>query len=221
MVKTFVCLANSRKNSGRCIAGKLIDNFTWFRPISNRPTEEISEIEMRFKNGELPKLLDIIELEIKEPKQNQFQTENHLIDTGFYWEKSDSYEFSKLSTICDAPCNIWGNLESSYQGINDRIRSENTKYISHSLLLLKPDESKILVRLEGSEFGNAKRTLRLEFKIDNKTYRLPITHPEIESRYLGGANGEYPILKEHYVTISIGLPHKDGFCYLFAAAIIQ
>ncbi|UTY23687.1 dual OB domain-containing protein [Treponema denticola] len=220
MKKTFICLANSRKNSGYCVAGKLIDNFNWIRPISNRSTEEISEIEMRFENGELPKLLDIIALEIKAQKPNQFQSENNLIDTASYWVKTGSFVANKLSTICDDPCNIWKNLNSSYQGINDRISSENTKHISHSLVLLKLHESKILVRVEGAEFNNAKRKVRLQFELDNKKYILPITHPEIERQYLSGKNGEYTISREHYVTISLGLPHADGFCYLFAAAII-
>ena len=39
----IVCLANSRKISGRCIAGKIISEKRWIRPISSRDSEEISE----------------------------------------------------------------------------------------------------------------------------------------------------------------------------------
>ena len=55
--KRIVCLANSRKMSGRCIAGKeVLDTGygEWIRPISKRETAEISEEEMRFENGEIP-----------------------------------------------------------------------------------------------------------------------------------------------------------------------
>jgi hypothetical protein len=41
---TFICLANSRKKSGRCLAGKAIYNGTyskWIRPISTREHEEL------------------------------------------------------------------------------------------------------------------------------------------------------------------------------------
>ena len=32
----IVCLANSRKISGRCIAGKIMDSGKWIRPVSSR-----------------------------------------------------------------------------------------------------------------------------------------------------------------------------------------
>lgn len=43
MTKTFICLASSRKKSGLCI------NHQVFRPVSERTTEELFEIEIRYK----------------------------------------------------------------------------------------------------------------------------------------------------------------------------
>ena len=46
--RQIVCLANSRKPDGRCIAGKLYfqGKFgNWLRPISAREGEELSEVE--------------------------------------------------------------------------------------------------------------------------------------------------------------------------------
>ena len=96
MKKTFICLANSRKLSGLCIAGKTLDDLSSFRLISSRPTEELSEIEIRYKNGQLPKLLDVIAVEIKNAKPNRFQPENHLIDTDYYWSFDSHFNFDDL-----------------------------------------------------------------------------------------------------------------------------
>ncbi|MBN1299548.1 MAG: DUF4338 domain-containing protein [Actinobacteria bacterium] len=60
--KEIICLANSRKISGRCIAGKDLESFSWIRPISERDTHEISEEDRRYQNGEMPQLLDIIKI---------------------------------------------------------------------------------------------------------------------------------------------------------------
>ena len=53
MDKKFVCLANSRRKNGRCIAGLLLDvsnqpSSTWIRPIkkinSSIPQSEVQDI---------------------------------------------------------------------------------------------------------------------------------------------------------------------------------
>lgn len=50
MQKTFICLAKSRKLSGLCVTGKEPENLQGFRPVSERQTEELSEIEIRYSN---------------------------------------------------------------------------------------------------------------------------------------------------------------------------
>ena len=74
----IICLANSRKRSGRCIAGKIIDSNKWIRPVSSRESEEISEEERRYKDGQMPKLLDIISIPVKFRKPTLHQKENYL-----------------------------------------------------------------------------------------------------------------------------------------------
>ena len=63
-IRTIVCLANSRKPDGRCLAGKLYTQGkfgSWLRPISIREGEELSEQERQISKGVEPALLDILE----------------------------------------------------------------------------------------------------------------------------------------------------------------
>jgi hypothetical protein len=63
LTKRILCLGNSRKTMGTCIAGKELTESgpgPWIRPISHRPKQEISLYERQFEDGTEPKLLDII-----------------------------------------------------------------------------------------------------------------------------------------------------------------
>ncbi|MEA3432203.1 MAG: hypothetical protein U9R01_05970 [candidate division WOR-3 bacterium] len=216
----IVCLANSRKISGRCIVGKVILENKWMRPVSNRDSEEISEEERRYENGQMPKLLDIISIPVKEHKPQLFQNENYLINDDYYWEKRGEFS-SSLDNLLDAPNDLWGTQSSSYQGQYDRIPEDMCVNYEESLYLIKPQSLKIIVRTEGQEFDNAKRKVRAKFKYNDITYIFPVTDPVIERKYLSGENGNFTLSTENiYLCVSVGLPY-NGYCYKFLASIIE
>ncbi len=215
----IVCLANSRKISGRCIAGKIIAANKWIRPVSNRESEEISEEEQRYKNGEMPKLLDIISIPVKNLKPTRHQKENYLIDDRYYWEKTGQYA-ERLESLLDSPEDLWGTGCSSYQGINDRMSEEICAEYSESLYLVKPQSLSIIVHVEGEEFDNAKRKVRAQFKYNDTIYIFPVTDPVVESKYLSGNNGSFTLpIENTYLCVSVGLPYNE-YCYKFLASLI-
>jgi hypothetical protein len=228
MTKRIICLANSNKdlchNSGRCIAGKdvSVNNF-WIRPISARPTEEISFRERLYENGQEPKILDMIDIEIIENRPNTFQTENHLIDDSYYWVKSGTYSTDELDQLLDNPDSLWTNTVSSYNGSNDRIPESLTSGISNSLYFIRAT-IQIVVETEGQHFNNPKKKVRCRFRYKGTDYKIPVTDPIIKDQYIVENDGYYE-MGDKYMCISLGLCYSyDGnsprYAYLFAAAII-
>lgn len=221
--KTIICLANSRKLSGRCIAGKEIISGkvgSWIRPISNRPTGELSEEDRRYPDGQDAKMLDIIEIPMIEAKPHTYQSENHLIDAEYHWKKvrpATLVEVRSAIDIVKGP--LWGDSSSSYNGTRDRVELTLATGFNDSLKLIEVERLIVQVAVEGAEFGNAKRKVRGRFVHSGSEYVLAITDPIQERRYLAGENGTFDIGKQ-LLCVSLGESY-EGYAYKLIASIIE
>ena len=219
--KTFICLANSRKTSGRCIAGKevLLDGIgDWIRPVSARLTGELSEEERRFENGGDPRILDVVEVVMIEHRPHGYQVENHLIDDRYYWRLERRVGWADvLSCLDKVGMHLWTNNSSSYNGTHDRISEAEAAGIRSSLNLVRVDDLAVKVAVEGAEFGNGKRKVRACFSLNREFYRVAITDPVVERRYLAREDGTYDV-GEAVLCVSLGELY-DGYAYKLVAAI--
>ena len=213
--KKIVCLANSRKMSGRCIAGKEIVSGQWIRPVSDRKDGEISEEEQMFSDGSYPQVLDIISIKLLKPLTHKYQQENHLIDNKAYWEKEGSKTWDNLEQIKDEPSELWLNGDSSSKGENDRIPYNEASKLNISLFLIYIQSMEINVNIE--QYSN-KRKIRALFTYNNSRYNFSITDPKVESYFLKKIDGKY-CLNNVYACISIGEP-LEGYCYKLVAGVI-
>jgi hypothetical protein len=138
--KTIVCLANSRKITGRCVVGKEIAGSTigaWIRPVSARPAGELSEEERRFQNGQDPKLLDVIRIPMVDPRPHGFQTENHLIDDGYYWTKERDASWDDLKAALDP---VGGPLWDPVTERKDLAGKDGEFKVGHAILCISLGE---------------------------------------------------------------------------------
>jgi hypothetical protein len=221
-IRRMVCLANSRKVSGRCIAGKeiLADAYgAWMRPVSARPSGEISEEERRYEDGTSAQVLDIIDIPAESSVASGHQIENCLIDPHDYWTRAGVFSRSSLRCLIDRPNFLWTSGDSTLHGQNDRVRSDIAARLTGSLLLVDPAQLAVHVVSEGAGFSSSRRRIRAVFCYLGTRYNLVVTDPAAEKSFLAKPNGVYP-LDSAFLCVSLSETHKDGYCYKLVAAII-
>lgn len=222
IVKRIVCLANSRKLSGRCIAGKeqFGDRFgEWIRPVSKREHQEVSEYERQFEDGSDPSVLDIIDVPLLEALPQDYQQENWLLDSNRYWTKVGRADWSHLQRMVDHSGPLWKDGFSTFKGINDQIPLDLANDLRTSLRLVQVKGLTLSVFKPDEAFDNPKRRVQGHFYHYGSEYRLWVTDPRYEREYLAKADGFYRI-GESFLTISLGEAFK-GSCYKLIAAIIE
>ncbi|MDD9856354.1 MAG: hypothetical protein OXU88_09280 [Gammaproteobacteria bacterium] len=225
-VKKIVCLANSRKHSELCFAGKeVLDQGygDWIRPVSARKSEGVSVEEQTLDAGGCPQLLDVVEVPILENKPDGFQQENHLIDTRQSWKKVGHVGPDQLPMLTDyVPNSLWVNDGKK----NDRIPAALARQLTYSLLLIKPES--LIVVVDWNPNRKGKQT-RAQFRFNNEHYDLVVTDTVAESKYENMSTKdfyeknlemprEYEVVDETYLCVSIA--DMGGTVYKLVAAII-
>jgi len=103
----IICLANSYKYSGRCIAG-LNEAGQWVRPVSPSKKRAIDK-ETRIIDGSEPQILDILDIPLHAHGPGEgCQPENKLLKTG-RWKKLGRVKPQDLLKYCEADSVILHN----------------------------------------------------------------------------------------------------------------
>jgi hypothetical protein len=216
-VKTIVCFANSRKTSGRCVAGKeWLDGKPgdWVRPIGASPTHELSEEERRFGDGRDPEPLDIIQVPCRKPMPLLHQPENHAIASEPSWKITGKLPWKDVHEWIDRPASLWHLGQHSKSGVNDRVAVNQG--ITASLYLITPDSLRLLV---GPRDPGSRRQVRGAFLYQREAYRLVVTDPVVEKSFLAQEDGEYDV-DSPTICVSLGEP-LHGFHYKLIASVLN
>ena len=220
-VKRIVCLANSRKLHGRCVAGReWIEGRAgrWIRPVSNREHQDVSEYERQYEDGSDPRILDVIDVPLLEPRPGSFQSENWLLDPEYYWENVGRLSSFDLPVLADPVAPLWRDGHSTYHGRNDKIPLELADSVGDSLRLIHVDNLQLSVFKPSEAFGNSKRRVQGRFRHAGSLYCLWVTDPVCERQYLAKLDGTYPV-DECFLTVSLGEPF-GGAVYKLIASIM-
>ncbi|MCS6952008.1 MAG: hypothetical protein NZM33_04040 [Bryobacteraceae bacterium] len=220
MTKRILCLANSRKMQGRCVAGKELINDrpgSWIRPVSARTTGELSFTEICYAGGGEPQVLDIIDVPLLQHCPKHYQQENWLVDPTQRWTMVERFPVERLAELVDPPAPLWIDGYSSLRGKNDRMPVEKANTQTNSLKLVDAMDFEF-------NLDNYPR-IRGCFTLAHDRHSLRVTDPVIED--LGRQSIErLSGRKACYLTISLGEPLRDKkdrnkeYVYKLIAAVI-
>ena len=215
----IVCLANSRKYGGRCVAGRKLSGDSageWIRPVSGAENGELHPNAISFGNGEMPALGDILRIGIGGAGNRGYQRENRRIASA-PWRREGVFPTHRLDTLLDSPDTLWINGHGTAEGTNDRVPAELARTrVTHSLVFIRPDDFAIHVR-RGS---NGLKQVRAGFAYNGEAYLLPVTDEIVENAFMPRDFGSYPIPGTIYACISLGEPY-EGFCYKLVAGVMR
>ncbi|MGH9500684.1 MAG: dual OB domain-containing protein [Terriglobales bacterium] len=212
--KRIVCLANSFKKGGSCVAGRELVGTglgQWIRPVGDRPTAEVRASEF----GEL-KLLDIVDVPLLRAEPRYHQTENHVIDASQPWVKVGELPWPRLAEMIDRPASLWINRDrTNGPGLYDCVSETEGLTLDTSLVLIKPDNFSVEV---SPHYYTRKRTWRADFVYNGTNYNVSLTDPIATRKY--SVDGSYP-LNDVYICVSLTEPwvKDNNRCHKLVAAI--
>lgn len=214
MITRFICLANSFKEGGRCVAGIEINNNNeirmkgvhpkWIRPVCNSLHGEIETnlvVHLR--------ILDIVEIDTTGfPDDNNYQSENV-----YFSENSlkiiGRYDLEKLKSFSNTRNLIFNNRNKS-------VSEYEIESLSYSLMLVNIKQFEVIRKTY--EDNKSKPQCRLIFTYNNNQYDFPITDPSFLHRFQNKPDLLKPG-KEILLCVSLGIEWQ-GWHYKLVAGII-
>lgn len=219
MKRRFVCLANSKKYSGRCIAGieltegrerkyeivKREDKPVWIRPVTKEAHGAVPSYLVNYI-----RLLDVVELEITEEVPDGFQCENYLFNLQSI-KVIDHIQprYESLDKLCD------NNQKFLFGNEEWKVHTELAKTLAHSLIFIRPQYAEIVVsELHRDQY-------RMRFIYNQNHLDLPITDISfiefLDARGTTSLEVIGPTVK--YLTLSLGVEYEKHHYKLVAGVI--
>jgi len=210
----LLCLANSYKEGGKCLAGIQLDAQNRPLRINGRPRWIRPVCATTF--GQVPNylcaeamILDIIEIDNADVCETSYQPENTTFDKDSI-RVLGKLERDILDEICDneAFTTIFGNKGNT-------ITKETIEEVGYSLMFVKITAFQIRQKKR----QNYKRPqLRLTFRYRGQVYNFPITDPDFLLKYALN-NKILDGINSIYVVLSISVPFNDAYYKLVGTVI--
>jgi len=213
-VVDLICLANSHKRGGRCVAGLRTDTGRWLRVVSSLPDGPLLPSHYRLGDGTDARPLDLIRVETVSPKPDVHHPENWLMAER-PWQllgrplSRDLYPMLQKALSADSEL---------LQGHGDQIPFEDflRTPATHSLTLIAP-QALFLYSL--TEAGKTKVRGRFQLGARQTWYDLAVTDPLWRETILKDGEQDLFQMEQPFVLcISLSEPYHRQ-CYKLIATI--
>jgi hypothetical protein len=218
MEKTIILLAASEKYRNYCIAGIDRESGEWVRIISEDSSirNAVIENDMRYEDGTLPQIFDIIQIQCKRYEPNFYQPENFIFDNSYYWTKIGKASLKEVLKIHP--------LEYTEYIFYNSDKRVDTVYLNNlpqkdkpSLTLISPNN--VVVHINQYE----EKKISVSFDYNNERYRyLAVTDLDFKNRYMSHGVGSFTLLKKVLFVVSLGEKYqRDNAHYKLIATVIE
>lgn len=209
----IICLANSVRPGGRCVAGKDPDTGKWIRPVSDRPDRAITP-EMMTISGRIPLLLDVLEMPLADSGPDEgCQPENRLVLPG-PWKRIGRVAVGDVLRYCEDDTVILYNhlarVSPDYFETLPRGQWKSLQLIRNSRVRFEPDYRDARDWRAHLRDGSGRRlTLKVTDPLAGAFARR---HEEVDGNCL--------------LTVSLGAPwqpddkSKPRMCYKLVAGVL-
>jgi len=202
MKKRIILLTKSRKKGGYCTAGIDIESGEWIRIVSDGQgciSDEMLDEHLRYDNGGMAQILDIIEVECTGYNPNYYQPENYVFDSSTKMHKIGNTTIDKVLKIhpFENRNTIFYDTSYSISGNFVKEIDSNDKY---SLILIKVTNPQVDVKTW--EEGN--KSVTLNFLYNLKFYKYFRITDGFESIYKRKLDNIYILPGDYALVISLG-----------------
>lgn len=209
----IVCLANSYKRGGRCIAGIDMETREWVRPVA-RGAERALDWSVRNVDGAEPKILDILDIPLETfGPDEEYQPENRFLIRN-KWRSKGRLKPQALVEYCEDDHVILHNDENY---VLPQLLSEKAFSKRKSLQLIRSEN----VTFQHHGYDNKKWRINFSYGT-NKHLDLKLTDVVLSDRLRKNEK----ISHDCILTISLATPWKSDDktperCYKMVAGVIE
>ena len=205
----MLCLANSRKHKGRCVAGLLTDG-SWIRPVTATEDGSLAPTMCILDIGRHVQSLDVVLANVEYPDPRPHQPENWVV-ADEPWKFACARDLSEVRDFLDGVLTDEPNLFGT-----------TTNKVPWAQIQESPPSSSLaLVKVTRPVFGrNPYKPARWRARFDHHgfTYDLPITFD-----FDSPEDQDHRSNSNWYFTVSLGEPWEEqgSDCFKLVAGALE